>query len=111
MIGMAASYDGASEYADKIEQELQRIGGWQSEPPPASAFQSTRPFFGDTMAFYQWLQFVLIPRIRSVVANRGTFPPTSQVGAYAVRELDTAPDSDDLVSLLRHFDKFIETGR
>ncbi len=67
MIGMAASYDGASEYADKIEQELRRLNVWQAEPLPETAYQSTRAFFGDTMSFYQWLQFVLIPRVRNVV--------------------------------------------
>ena len=111
MIGMAASYDGASEYADKIEQELRRIGVWQEVRPPEEAFQSTRPFFGDTMSFYQWVQFVLIPRVRSVVAERGHFPPKSHVGAYAVRELDTDPDGAELATLLCRFDKFIETGR
>ena len=78
---MAASYQAASAYADQIEQELRKLNVWQAERPPESAFQSTRAFFGDTMSFYQWLQFVLIPRIRSVVAQRGAFPGRSQVGA------------------------------
>ena len=35
----------------------------------------------DTMAFSQWLQFILIPRVRAIIAQRGQFPPRSQVGA------------------------------
>ena len=108
---MAASYDGASEYADKIEQELRRLNAWQPEPPPEAAFASTRAFYGDTMSFYQWLQFVLLPRIRSVVAKRGHFPPKSQIGAYAVRELDGQDEAADLIELLSRFDQFIETAR
>jgi uncharacterized protein YqcC (DUF446 family) len=108
---MAASYDGASEYADKIEQELRHRGAWKDEPPPEAAFQSTRAFYGDTMSFYQWLQFVLLPRIRQVVAERGSFPPQSRVGAYAVRELDGCNDASELITLLSSFDHFIETGR
>jgi uncharacterized protein YqcC (DUF446 family) len=108
---MAASYDGASEYADKIERELRRLNVWQTDPPQEAAFQSKRAFFGDTMSFYQWLQFVLIPRVRNVVAARGQFPPKSQIGAYAVRELDGCDEANELVTLLSAFDKFIETGR
>jgi uncharacterized protein YqcC (DUF446 family) len=111
MIGMAASYDGASEYADRIEQELRRINIWQSDPLPEAAYQSERAFCGDTMSFYQWLQFVLIPRIRKVVAERGVFPPSSHVGAYAVRELDGCNEASELIPLLSQFDRFIETGR
>ena len=111
MIEMAASYDGASEYADKIEQEMRRIGVWQETPLPEEAYQSTRAFCGDTMSFYQWLQFVLIPRVRNVVATRGTFPPKSQVGAYAVRELDGSDEAAELITLLSAFDHFVETGR
>lgn len=111
MIGMAASYEGASEYADKIEQELRRMGVWQEAPLPDAAYQSTRAFYGDTMSFYQWLQFVLIPRVRSVVAERGHFPPQSHIGGHAVRELDGCHEASDLITLLSAFDRFIETGR
>ena len=108
---MAASYDAASEYADLIEQEMRNIGVWSDVRPPAEAFQSTRAFFGDTMSFYQWLQFVLLPRIRAIAAERGTFPGRSQVGSYAVRELDGQDEASELVQLLSRFDKFIETAR
>ena len=108
---MAASYDGAGEYADKIEQELRKLNVWQSAPPPEAAFQSTRAFYGDTMSFYQWLQFVLLPRVRNVIATRDHFPAKSQVGAYAVRELDGCHEADDLIALLSRFDRFIETAR
>ncbi len=108
---MAASYDGASEYADKIEAELRRMNVWSENRPPEAAFQSERAFYGDTMSFYQWLQFVLIPRVRSVVATHGTFPGKSQVGGYAARELDGEYEAGELVALLSAFDRFIETGR
>jgi uncharacterized protein YqcC (DUF446 family) len=108
---MAASYNGASEYADSIEQELKKMGVWSEVRPVEEAFQSTRAFYADTMSFYQWLQFVLLPRIRTIVAERGTFPGRSQIGAYAVRELDGDDAASELVSLLSRFDSFIETAR
>ena len=101
-------HQGAALYADRIQHELRNLNAWASEPPPDSAFESQAAFFADTMAFYQWLQFVLVPRIREISAGKGVFPRTSQVGAYAVRELDGAWEASELVSLLCRFDDFIE---
>jgi uncharacterized protein YqcC (DUF446 family) len=102
-------YQHAAGYADRIEVELRRIGAWQNQPPPPEAFESTVAFFGDTMSFHQWIQFVLLERIRSVVAEQGNFPRRSQVGVYATRELDCDPDGGPLTSLLNEFDDFIES--
>jgi uncharacterized protein YqcC (DUF446 family) len=102
-------YQQAASYADRIEADLRKLGRWQEEPPPESAFQSRRPFYGDTMAFTQWLQFVLLARIRQVVAERGSFPAHSQVSGYAVREFDTDYEAQALIPALRDFDQFIES--
>jgi uncharacterized protein YqcC (DUF446 family) len=101
-------YEKAADYADRIETELKRIGVWESASPPPEAFQSRKAFFGDTMSFYQWLQFVLLARVRDIVAQRGAFPKSSSVGAYAVRELDGQDEAAGLVSLLCEFDEFIK---
>ena len=60
------------------------------------------------MTFYQWLQFVLLARVRDVIVERGQFPRQSQVGAYAVRELDGCDVASGLINTLSEFDEFIE---
>jgi uncharacterized protein YqcC (DUF446 family) len=104
-------YTEAASFADRIEQELRNLQVWQATPPPPRAFQSRKAFFADTTSFYQWLQFVLLVRIREIVANRGAFPKASSVGAYAVRELDGNDDASELVGLLWEFDALIESPR
>ena len=104
-------YQTAAAYADRIESELRSLGVWQSEPPAPAAFQSKRAFFGDTMSFYQWLQFVLLARVRAVIEQHGAFPPKSSVGAYAVRELDGENEAASLIQTLCEFDAFIEGRR
>ena len=47
-------------------------------------------------------------RIRQIIAEKGEFPAQSQVGAYAVRELDGLDEASDLISVLAEFDQFIE---
>src|SRR5438128_12396881 len=92
-------YREAASYADRIEGELRRLEVWQSQPPPPAAYESGQAFFADTMSFYQWLQFVLLPRVREIIEERGAFPRESAVGAYAVRELDGCDEAGELVTL------------
>jgi uncharacterized protein YqcC (DUF446 family) len=101
-------YQAAAAYADRIERELRALNAWQSDRPPAGAYESEAAFFADTMTFYQWLQFVLLPRVREIVEQRGQFPGESSVGAYAVRALDGRDADGGLIELLSEFDGFIE---
>ena len=102
------SYKRAAAYADSIEKELRTLQAWQSSPPPDAAFESKQAFLADTLTFYEWLQFVLLDRVREIVAQRGTFPQGSSVGAYAVRELDGFDEAGCLITTLCEFDSFIE---
>ncbi|MDQ5825639.1 MAG: YqcC family protein [Chloroflexota bacterium] len=95
---------------DAIDAEMQRIGMWSAEPPPAEAFEFRAAFAMDTMPFVHWLQFVFIPRVREIIATEGDFPRSSQVGAQAVRELDGINEASGLISLLSDFDYFIRSG-
>lgn len=102
------NFETAASYADRIERELRGLNAWQSEPPPEQAFESQTAFFADTMTFYQWLQFVLLARVRDTIAERGAFPPRSSVGTYAIRELDGNDDAGGLIQTLCEFDAWIE---
>lgn len=95
---------------DGIEAEMKRTGMWSVEPPPPEAFTFRAAFAMDTMPFVHWLQFVFIPRVREIVAAKGDFPPSSQVGAQAVREFDGINEASGLISLLIDFDYFISSG-
>jgi len=93
--------------AEALEAELRALGRWAAEPPPPAAFENMGAFGGNTMAFEQWIQFVLLERIRELVRTRGALPSGSQVGVYAVRALDGDYDADRLCSLLSR----LEIGR
>src|SRR4051794_37140592 len=95
--------------ADEIEAELKRIGYWQQQPLKPEAYQFKQAFAADTMAFPQWLQFVFLPRVREIAAQRKQVPDASNVGAYAVRELDGDPKADQLVTILSEFDSLFGT--
>lgn len=86
---------------------MKRCGMWQDQPLPPEAYQFQRAFAMDTMAYSQWLQFVFIPRVRQIIAERGGFPSESSVGTQAIREFDGDDRATTLVGLLCEFDSFI----
>lgn len=91
--------------ADRLEAELRRLGAWSDTPLPPEKMQFTRAFGGDTMAFEQWIQFVLVARLRDIAASGGPLPPNSSLAAYAVREFDGSEDQmAALIDLLREVD-------
>ena len=90
--------------ANAIEAEMRRIGMWSEQPPAPEAFEFTQAFAMDTMPYSQWLQWVFLPRVRSIIAERGEFPSRSMVGTQAVREFDGTWEANELVSLLSNFD-------
>lgn len=94
---------------EEIEKEMKESGIWQSAPLAPEAYAFTRAFAGDTMAYSQWLQFIFIPRVREVVDGHGDLPPTSSVGAQAVREFDGYDAAAGLANLLAEFDEIIES--
>ncbi|MEO8025570.1 MAG: YqcC family protein [Bryobacteraceae bacterium] len=108
---MATEYEIAAQWANRIEEALRDAGMWQGTPLPDEAYDFKQAFAMDTMAFSQWLQFIFLGRIRSIIAEGGTFPTRSEVAAQAVREFDTVPQASDVLSALSGFDDWINRGR
>jgi uncharacterized protein YqcC (DUF446 family) len=62
---------------DQLELELTQRSLWQATPPPIEAMASTLPFCMDTLEFHQWLQFVLIVRLRQMILLQMDLPAQS----------------------------------
>ncbi|WMC11439.1 YqcC family protein [Oceanimonas pelagia] len=63
-----------------IERALKALGWWQTSPPSAAALASTQPFCLDTLSLPQWLQFILLPRLRAMLAAGSPLP--SRIAVY-----------------------------
>jgi uncharacterized protein YqcC (DUF446 family) len=104
-------YSEAERKISEIEAEMKRIGYWSLEELPEEAYDFQQAFAMDTMAFSQWLQFVLIPRVRAIIEEKGDFPSESMVGAQAVREFDGDATASGLVTLLGEFDDLFRSRK
>lgn len=97
--------------ADRIESELRAVDTWQADPLPQDVIDAGGAFGTESMAFTQWLQFVLVPRLRQVAAGTFDVPRESSVHAQAVREFDGWHEAASLEDALLDLDRLVQTAR
>jgi uncharacterized protein YqcC (DUF446 family) len=103
------NYAAVAQKLAEVEAEMRRLGLWQAEALAPECYNFTQPFAGDTMSIDQWLQFIFIPRVREIIAQRGEFPPASSVAARVLREFDGSPiDITNLHLRLYEFDRLFD---
>ena len=63
-------YTRAAQKIADIEVEMKNIGYWSQEPLPEDAYDFRQTFAMDTMAFPQWIQVILVPRLSTQLGKR-----------------------------------------
>ena len=92
-----------------LERALVDAGLWEVDEPTVEEMADAGAFGSGAMTFGQWLRWVLVPRAHQAV-EAGLLPESSNVAAYAVRELDGAPYGDRLIDALTAFDAAVTAG-
>lgn len=91
-----------------LERELRELDLWESHSPPASALASSQPFAVDTLAFYQWLQFLFIPRLMRLVEHRAALPKACCVAPMAEEYFRPRAESGaEVIAVLERIDRLI----
>ena len=91
-----------------IEREMRLLGLWESLSPPLSDLTSPQPFCIDTLAFTQWLQWVFIPRVKTLLEADEPLPSHSDIRPLAEMVFeDYAVDTDRLLALIHRFDRLV----
>ena len=91
-----------------IEAEMRRIELWEADAPAAEALASTAPFCYDTLAFHQWVQWVLLARLRERVTAGAPLPSGSSIhplAEHSCAELEC--DTDRLLPLIAELDRLL----
>lgn len=78
---------------DAIELELKALNWWETTHPGAEALASTEPFCMDTLDFSQWLQFVLLARLRAMHDAKLPLPTTIAVYPMAYEAFKGMPEN------------------
>ena len=88
-----------------IEALLRQHQLWQETAPQPEAFASTQPFCLDTLAPFEWLQWVLIPRMHTLIDNAQPLPQAFAVAPYYEMALAADhPQREILLTALQELD-------
>jgi uncharacterized protein YqcC (DUF446 family) len=96
---------------NSLESELRQQGRWDSLSPPEGALRSTEPFAIDTLEFDQWLQWILLPRLRDLLQREQSLPTSCAIAPMA--EECYGPDDPTttrLVSIIAQIDALLSDG-
>lgn len=66
-----------------IEYQLRQTHLWETTAPTQEALSSTLPFCVDTLAFNQWLQFVLLPAFAQLLNTESELPKACNILSMA----------------------------
>ncbi len=83
----------------ELEEELRQLGWWNPQAPSVQALQSQQPFCVDTLDLAQWLQWIFIPRMHSILA--GDHPLPTQCAIHEMAEVSYREQTAAVASLLR----------
>ena len=78
-----------------IEALLRQHQLWQASAPQPEAFASTQPFCLDTLEPFEWLQWVLIPRMHALLD--GGHPQAFVVSPYYEMALEASHPARDVM--------------
>lgn len=91
-----------------LEQALRSQDQWQQQPPPQQALASNLPFCYDTLEFNQWLQWVFVPRINTLIESNSALPAESAIYEYAEEVYKGAEYSTgEILQIIKLFDQMI----
>lgn len=92
-----------------IERELRVQGWWAEQAPSAEALASVEPFCVDSLAFEHWLQWIFLPRMKSMLEEGAPLPNVSGIKPMAEQVFTGAlqAKAQGLIQLLGQFDQQI----
>lgn len=67
-------YHAVARCLDNLESTMRTLDCWSRIPPDPQRLASTQPFAMDTLTFAEWLQFILIARLRLIIHQELPLP-------------------------------------
>lgn len=99
------THDRVRQQLHTLETLLREHRHWRQDAPQAHLFTSTQPFFMDTMEPLEWLQWVLIPRMHTLLDNAQPLPEAFAVAPYYEMALAADhPQRETILEVLQDLD-------
>ncbi|ARN74541.1 YqcC family protein [Oceanicoccus sagamiensis] len=93
-----------------VEAQLRQLGLWQTEAPSAEALASTEPFCIDTLSFPQWLQFIFLARLYSMISLQQALPTSCSIAPMADEYFKSSEHNvTALLAILEQIDQLLSS--
>ena len=98
----------AGAIAQRLQTAMTVLGRWSEAALDPDRLVDMGAFGMNTLAPEEWIQFVLVPRLRDIATSDGDLPGSSNTAAWATRQFDGDPAADPIVELLRELDDLVD---
>lgn len=89
-----------------IRTELQYLNRWQTQPPSAEALASQQPFAVDTLNFFEWTQWIMLPRFYALIEQQAPLPANCNIAPMAETIVQQEGiDGEQLTALFHRLDQ------
>lgn len=88
-----------------IEREMKTTQLWSEQRPTDEALSSSQPFCIDTLTLPQWIQFVLLERLKQMIARDMPLPAQCGVAPIAEEYFRPSNNGQRLIALLNELDQ------
>jgi uncharacterized protein YqcC (DUF446 family) len=93
------------ELLHQLEAQLKLHELWQQTMPSTKALQSVEPFAIDTLHPHEWLQWIFMARMRSLVENNQPLPSGFSIEPYFSEAWKQQPQYAELLITIRTIDE------
>ena len=94
-----------------MQQQMEALALWQQHAPSAEAMASKMPFACDAMSFENWLQFIFIPRLNSIIEAKATLPTKIAIAPMAAHVWQSNIEYQPLIKILLQLDTLFNDGK
>lgn len=94
----------------QIEAEMRAWSLWSATQPSVAALQSSQPFCIDTLSFWEWTQWLMLPRFKQMIELKQKLPQGSNITPMAEEAvLNAKINGDKLVEYFSALDQRLNT--
>ncbi len=84
---------------------------WQVTSPSQEALSSPEPFCVDTLTFCEWMQWIMLPRLKQMAQSKATLPSNSDMFSMAEEAFKRVDaDTTELLNLILQLDQCLRTS-
>ncbi|MGD8109602.1 YqcC family protein [Vibrio sp. TRT 17S01] len=89
----------------QLQVSMMQLDLWQETSPVQGALESTEPFAIDVLAPHEWLQWIFIPKMESILLHREKLPAGFRTSPYFEESWKDETHLESLIVIIRQIEE------